>query len=151
MYRLAALSLLVAACSLPYDSADPPPAGALRGELVTHVFDYAGNRSEIRHALRLPSGEERELRFAERPEIASGTVIDVWGRDAGGTLMVERFSAVERGIVSALVDGPAKKARRWAFVLVANGAGAGNYGVAAATQQLFSQQVDSIKSYYNEV
>jgi hypothetical protein len=48
------------------DPQGPDPRGALSGELTVHVFDLA-DRSELLHTLRLPDGQQRELRFASPP------------------------------------------------------------------------------------
>ena len=145
--------LLLSACAMesPADELDPPPAGALRGQLVTYVFDFS-DHSEVQHALRLPSGEERALRFASAPELASGTAIDVWGSDEGGALRVSRVEMVQAradGVVAeraALIMGTKKMPKHWAFVLVDTN-GAGNLTKANADLKLFSDSATSIKSY----
>jgi MYXO-CTERM domain-containing protein len=154
-----ALALLAAAsCTMDPEAETPAeeaPAGpgAIRGELVTYVFDYAEG-SQIRHTLRLPSGQERELRFAGEPELpASGTRVDVWGSDDGQNIDVSGLIALRPAVEShqaALINGTKKPAKKWAFVLVET-AGAGNLSKAAAMTKLFSDAPNSIKTYYKEV
>jgi MYXO-CTERM domain-containing protein len=134
---------------------DQPPAGAVRGQLVTSMFDF-GDHSELRHSLRLPSGQERELRFEGNPELTPGSTIDVWGSDDGASIRVWRAAAaptlddeVSR-VRSALITGTKKPTKKWAFVLV-DTAGAGNLSKANAELKLFSDMASSIKSYYKEV
>ncbi|HXU80746.1 MAG TPA: hypothetical protein VN914_05075 [Polyangia bacterium] len=144
----------MAACVPPSEGEPPPPPGAIRGELVTMVFDLA-DHSEVRHTLRLPSGEERELRFEGTPELPTGGPIDVWGSDDGASIRVSRAAVVRAadGVFqgrSALIDGTQKPDRRWAFVLVQNGAG-GNLTKATADTKVFGDTPSSIKTYYHEV
>jgi hypothetical protein len=146
------LPVLLTACTADGDSAPPLEPGGVRGELVVHVLDF-GDHSELRHALRLPSGEQRPLRFVEPPPLASGTALEVWGGDDGDTFTVARFAVLEAPPVQrragALVSGQKKPTKRWAFVLVDTGSGV-NITKEAAERKLFSDMPDSIRSYYRE-
>jgi MYXO-CTERM domain-containing protein len=136
----------------PSEEEAPVPLGAVRGQLVTSMFDFS-DHSEVRHTLRLPSGQERELRFEGNPELPAGGTIDVWGSDDGASIRVSRVAAVREELfegTSALVNGTKKPPKRWAFVLVQNGAG-GNLSKAVAESKLFSDAPTSIKTYYREV
>jgi hypothetical protein len=152
-----ALVALFGACAMDpaAETAAAPPTGAVRGQLITYIFDFPGH-SEQHHSLRLPSGEERELRLASKPELPSGTVIDVWGSDDGRAIQVSRLAAVagmEDGIAkkqSALKAGTKRPTKRWAFVLVDTG-GANNLTKESGQLKLFSDQAESIRSYYREV
>jgi hypothetical protein len=55
------------------------------------------------------------VRFAHDPELASGTLVDVWGSDDGQSIRVSRLAAAQAPVVPAAVMKPTK---RWAFVLV---------------------------------
>jgi len=152
----AALALCVGCAGEPFDGiADqPPPPGAIRGELVTAVFDYP-DHSEVRHTLRLPSGQERELRFAGNPELEPGSILDVWGSDDGSSIRVSRVAAArpDHDLFqqrSALIMGTKKPAKKWAFVLVDTGL-PGNLTKATADTKLFGDNPSSIKNYYREV
>jgi len=146
---------LLSACEPfePCGGVSPPPAGAVRGQLVTMVFDFS-DHSEVRHTLHLPSGQERELRFEGTPELPSGSTIDVWGSDDGASIRVSRVAvAVEEGLFegrSALINGTKRPAKKWAFVLVSTG-GVGNLTKATADTKLFGDNPSSIKTYYKEV
>jgi MYXO-CTERM domain-containing protein len=156
--RLAgAVALLVcAAAACAGDPAEEPP-GALSGELVVHVF-RAGEQSQMLYMLRLPDGAQRELRFADPPELASGERLRVFGADDGKVVQVARFEALGPGGDSldlewqqqALIGSTAKPAKRWAFVLVDTGSGV-NLTAETARQRLFSDEPESIRSYYREV
>ena len=126
--------------------------GSLHGELVVQMFDF-GEQSQIRHSLRLPSGELRSLRFAEPPDLAPGSRLRVWGQAQDKTFVVTRFEPLAEPLTEralGLVNGTKKKAKRWAFVLIDLGAGV-NLTAAAAKQKLFSDAPTSIRSYYREV
>lgn len=132
------------------------PAGALEGELVAYMADYA-DHAERYHALRLPSGEEHRLAFAEAPNLPPlGAKIRVWGDSmAADGIQVSRFEMVAAPEIEAnaraLVDGPKKPVRKWAFVLVdLNGRGV-NLTKENAERALFDEtNPESIRSYYRE-
>jgi MYXO-CTERM domain-containing protein len=155
-------SLLTAACSgdlaLPDDQAPPAPepAGSVRGQLMVHVLSYADG-AQIKHLLQLGPGETRELRFPDPPpELASGVELRVWGEDDGATLTVRRHEVVAapepsvEARLQALVNGPKKPPKRWAFVLIDTGEGVA-LTKESATARLFSESPTSIRSYYREV
>jgi MYXO-CTERM domain-containing protein len=148
---LAAAILLACAPPTSVEESSPVPPGAVRGRLVISVFDFS-EHSEVRHTLRLPSGEERELRFEGAPELPAGGTIDVWGSDDGRSIRVSRVAAVEELFEgrAALIDGTKKPPRRWAFVLVQNGT-TSNLSKTNAEAKLFSDAANSIKTYYKEV
>ncbi len=135
----------------------PAPAGAQVGELTVHLFTF-GDRSEVRYTLRLPDGQQRLLRFAAPTELTSGAKLRVFGADDGRAIAVSRFDvlappAVEPDVEAsqrALIDGPRKPAKRWAFVLIDTGDGV-NISKEVALDRLFSDRPDSIRSYYREV
>jgi MYXO-CTERM domain-containing protein len=151
---LALASVFSLACVPPSASEEEPPVppGAVRGQLITSVFDFS-DHSEVRHTLRLPSGQERELRFESTLEPPAGGTIDVWGSDDGASIRVSRVAAARDDLFegqSALVNGTKKPPKKWAFVLVQNGA-TSNLSMANAQLKLFSDAANSIKTYYHEV
>jgi MYXO-CTERM domain-containing protein len=150
-----AAAILLACAPAPTAEEDlPVPPGAIRGQLVTSMFDFS-DHSEVRHTLRLASGQERELRFqGTTPELPAGGTVDVWGSDDGTSIRVSRLAAVRSDDLfegrSALINGTKKPAKRWAFVLVQNGTTA-NLTNATANTKLFGDTPSSIKTYYHEV
>jgi MYXO-CTERM domain-containing protein len=134
------------------------PAGAITGKLIVHIFNL-GQRSETRYILEQPGGEQRELRFESPPELASGATVRVFGTDDGRAIAVSRFEVTgetrgEQGEIEgsqgALIDGAKKPSKRWAFILVDTGNGV-DLSRQAATDRLFSDAPNSIRSYYREV
>jgi MYXO-CTERM domain-containing protein len=149
---LAFAAVFSLACVPPPSEELPVPPGAVRGQLITSMFDFS-DHSEVRHTLRLPSGQERELRFEGTPELPAGGTIDIWGSDDGASIRVSRAAAVREDVyegASALIAGTKKPPKRWAFVLVQNGA-TSNLSKANAEAKLFSDAANSIKTYYREV
>lgn len=143
---LALAALALSACAAEAPVAEAPPPGATRGQLVRYVFDFP-DHSEVRHALRLASGTEREVRFARDPELASGTLVDLWGSDDGDSIRVSRLAAAPAPATPSAVMKPTK---RWAFVLVET-SGPGPLSPDEARMKLFSDRPDSIRTYYREV
>jgi MYXO-CTERM domain-containing protein len=148
---------LLAACGPVADGAETDlPAGALQGELTVHIFDL-GDRAEVRHTLRLPDDQQRELRFVAPTELPSGVTLRVFGADDGQVVQVSRFEVIARAEAGdleqsshALIEGQPKPSKRWAFVLVDTGGGV-NISRETAVDRLFSDKPESIRSYYREV
>jgi MYXO-CTERM domain-containing protein len=152
------LSLLLGGvgCGAPPEETAAEEEGGLRGELTVHIFDF-GERSRLLHMLKLADGQQRELRFVDPPELPSGARLRVFGEDDGRAVAVSRFEVLGAGAgetldlqQQALIDGPSKPPKLWAFVLVDTGAGV-NLSADAARERLFSDRPDSIRSYYREV
>jgi hypothetical protein len=144
------LVLSAAACSAPRSEG---PAPDMRGELVTYMVDY-DDHSETTYALRDDSGQERPLVFDPAPEVAAGTHLSVWGSQQGAGFKVARFEvgdAVEP-FASALIEGPKKAVKRWAFVIANTGGAMGALTQAQAQDRLFNlNNPRSMRSYYHEV
>ncbi len=138
-------------------------AASFRGELASYVVNR-GARTEIEHRLRTPDGRLRGLLFAEPIDIPPGTALRVWGREVGEAIRVSRFeidrdaahaadgtSSFEAG-ASALIGGPAKPTRKWAFVLLDIDGGGNPIDKTVAQSVLFgADRTDSIRSYFREV
>ena len=83
--------LALGGCAEPGADVDErAPDGALRGEVVTYVMDFA-DRSETQYMLRLADGQERRLVLDGHPDLGAGDRLRVWGRDVGDALQVTRF------------------------------------------------------------
>ncbi len=157
---VAAILLAIAnGCSdNPEPSRDDRPAidGALHGELAVYIATHDDGRIDKQFALVLPSGRERWLSFTTPTELPPGSAIKVWGVDTGADLRVSRIERApedQSGIEThraALIGGPKKAERRWAFVLVDIGGGM-NLTKERAQQLLFADAPGSIRSYYREV
>jgi hypothetical protein len=138
-----------------------PPAGALRGALVLYQVDRDDGASEVQTFLRVKGDErdERRLRFAEVPDLAGGTRLDVWAteeRDAEGAfLRVKHFVPLAEPSVTstqqALINGTPYRPRRFAMILVDVGGGV-NVAEAEARRRLFGLAATdaSIRQYYVE-
>ena len=154
-------SLVLPGCTdLPSaDGTEPPEPGALRGELVTYIATYDDGTSDEQYFLRFDGDERKEQRlFLERePDLAPGTLIDVWAERMDEGLRVRRISAVRSSLLEQVsqrvIDAPKQKPRSFAFVLVDIGQGV-NLTVEAANQRLFSNMPmmgnASVRQYFNE-
>jgi hypothetical protein len=105
--------------------------GGIAGEFEARIVRYRDGRSETRYLLRLADGRSRRLLFSEKPRLPIGTPLTVWATDDGQALHVDSFAVGSAGeglgaSQSALVDGPEKKARKIALVLVDTGNGLGS-------------------------
>src|SRR5215207_1253812 len=104
-------------------TADPPPGRQdWQGQLVSYVIDRGG-RAEIEHRLHGSDGTIQQLIFADPDTVAPqpGSRLRVWGREQDGAIQVAQVEIEQAPIataLSALIDGPKKPARRWAFVLL---------------------------------
>jgi hypothetical protein len=152
--RLTILSALGLAASCAGPGGDPGGSddGALHGEIVSYVMDFA-DHSETQHLLRLPGGDERRLILDGDHDLVPGMRVRLWGTDQGDAIKVIRFEREADSVVAvpaALTMGTPKPARRWAFVLIDTGAGV-NITNDMATDRLFgTTNPKSMKSYYKE-
>ena len=155
--RLATLSAvgLALGCASPEtDLGDREPDGALRGEVVSYLLDFA-DHSETQYLLRLPNGEERKLILDGEHDLSAGTRVRLWGTELADGIKVTRVEHETQPTVeavrSALINGKMKPPRRWAFVLVDTGAGV-NLTKETATTRLFDPaNPKSMKAYYKEI
>ncbi len=150
----------VLACSSEapvWDTADLPPPGATRGQLAVFVADLDNGTTEYQYFLRV-GDDERRLRFEQPPSLDPGAVVDVWARpNSDGELLVTRFETVKTAVATVdsvkqrLINGPAARPRKIAFVMVDIGAGV-NTTEAAVTTRLFGVGATdaSLRQYYIE-
>ncbi|MBN2575470.1 MAG: hypothetical protein JXP73_12975, partial [Deltaproteobacteria bacterium] len=137
---------------------DEAPAGALRGELAVYSATFPDGTSEYRYFLRVGGDalDERRLRFAANPDLASGAWLDVWGRAEGKEIVVDRFApvAISGGVEAtwrALVTADPYKTRTIAFVLVDLGAGVNLTEDEALARVMGTESDDeSVRQYFIE-
>jgi MYXO-CTERM domain-containing protein len=139
------------------------PAGPIRGEVQSYIATLDDGRSQESYTLRTLDGEpEVPLTFTRDPLLASGQLVDVWGAAAGGKITVERFDLLGdapgdlvESVPRAIRNGPAYRARTFAFVLVDTSRGTVplNLSEVEATRRLFGTELGltpSVRQYYLE-
>jgi MYXO-CTERM domain-containing protein len=111
------------------ESLGEPPAGALRGELVTYVDTRDDGTTLEQYALRPAGGQlataEVPLLFDADPDLTSGLALDVWGTHEGEGLRVRRFevlrppsTSLTGSLQQALRGAPPLAARSFVMALV---------------------------------
>src|SRR5690242_14444021 len=89
LVTLSALGLALG-CTSPGTDPGTTDDGALHGEIVGYLVDYA-DHSETQHLLRLPGGEERKLILDGEQELTPGMRVRLWGSDQGDAIKVVRL------------------------------------------------------------
>jgi hypothetical protein len=143
---------LAAGCAAPASDPGQADDGALHGEIVSYLVDYA-DHTETQHLLRLPGGEERRLILDGDHDLSPGMRVRLWGTDQGDAIKVIRFEREPDSVVAVsapLTMGMPHPARHWAFVLIDMGGGV-NITNQMATDRLFgATNPKSMKNYYKE-
>jgi hypothetical protein len=156
-----ALFACLAACGPPGAPEQDPGGPPWRGELASYVVNRSAG-TVVEHRLRLPDGRVRPLRLGDAVVPVAGSTLQVWGRPDGEAIAVERLELIGgsgptagtavASRAAALVDGPKKPTRRWAFVLLDVDGGGNDIDKANAQQVLFgTARPDSIRNYFREV
>jgi hypothetical protein len=151
------LSLAALGCAQPdARTLEEPPAGAVRGELVSYTDTMDDGTSEEHYSLRRFGSESREvpLVFDVDPELISGTALDVWATREGDALHVRRFEVLSQPLPRALINGMPYAARTFALAIVHIGPPPANpLSVEAATEKLIgltAANQPSVRQYYME-
>jgi MYXO-CTERM domain-containing protein len=155
-----ALSLSVFFGSAACSGVEEEQPKGLRGRFVENVARFGEERSEVSYTLFRGAGrsDRRELVFKQAPDLISNTEIEVWGREVGGRIEVERFEVVgepKQGPIGksreALIDAAPMAPTNMVMVMVDVGTGAVDVTTEQMNAELFSEtDVTSLKHYYIE-
>jgi hypothetical protein len=156
--RVVVLALVGGACSNEPLRADIDHV-TLKGEMVHYIASFADGHSEETYAVRpLDGTAEVPLAFSRDPQLASGLIVELRGRDRDGTFAVDdvQIAGPPGPVVhQAVIDGRPYRPRSFAFVLVDTSEGEVPFDLSEmeSAQRLFGTGIGatpSVRQYYLE-